>query len=196
MAGMSRFRQADAAALAPRRARQTPPAGPGSEMPPATQSRLGGCRFFQIGYVVGDIAQAVAQFTDVLGATVKDLVHDLRDQHGEPSMIAKLSHVLLNGVEIELIEPRQGWSSVYGDGSPLPRSSIVLHHFGFMAGDDRQWDAATSLLAANDAPMAMSADLPAVRFAYFDTRASLGHFTEVVQRREIKQKADRPARQG
>jgi len=165
-------------------------------MVPAEQSRLGGCRFFQIGYVVGDIDHAAGLFTGMFGASIKDLIRDMRDQHGEPSLIANLSHVLLNDVEIELIEPRQGWSSVYGDGAPLPKSSIVLHHFGFMAGDDRQWDAATSIMAANGARMAMSAELPTVRLTYFDTRASLGHFTELVQRRTIEQTADRTAKQG
>jgi hypothetical protein len=175
MVEMSRFRRADAA---------------------APQSQLGGCHFFQIGYVVGDIELAVGQFTGMFGATIKDIICDMRDQNGEPSLIANLSHVLLNGVEIELIEPRQGWSSVYGDGVPLPKSSIALHHFGFMAGDDRQWDAATSIMAARGTRVAMSADLPTVRLTYYDTRASLGHYTELVQRRAIEQTADRTAKQG
>jgi Glyoxalase/Bleomycin resistance protein/Dioxygenase superfamily len=165
-------------------------------MSPSTQAELGGCSFFQIGYVVGDIDHAVAQFTGLFCATIKDLIRDMRDQHGEPSLIANLSHVLLNGVEIELIEPRQGWSSVYGDGTALSKASITLHHFGFMAGDDRQWDAATAIMAASGVERAMSVDLPSVRLIYFDTRASLGHFTELVQRRPIEQTAGITAKQG
>jgi catechol 2,3-dioxygenase-like lactoylglutathione lyase family enzyme len=167
-----------------------------SVMVPAAQSWLGGCRFFQIGYVVGDIDHAAGLFTGMFGATLKDLTRDMRDQHGEPSLIANLSHVLLNGVEIELIEPRVGWPSVYGDGTPLSKSAIALHHFGFMADNDDAWDAANAVMEASGAPAAMAADLLTVRLTYFDTRASLGHYTEIVQRRTLQQDAGMPADQG
>lgn len=159
-------------------------------MMPCAEGQLGGCRFFQIGYVVGDIDHAVTQLVGMFGATLKDLIRDMRVQDGEPSLIANLSHVLLNGVEIELIEPRHDWPSVYGDGRPLPKTAVTLHHFGFMADDDRQWDEAIAVMTANGAPAAMSADLPFVRLTYFDTRASLGHYTEIVQRWTIHQNPD------
>jgi Glyoxalase/Bleomycin resistance protein/Dioxygenase superfamily len=196
MAELSRFRQTGGNAPLSYQAQSVPGAEPERAIPPSSQAQLGGCSFFQIGYVVGNIEHAVAQFTGLFGASIKDMIRDMRDQHGEPSLIENLSHVLLNGVEIELIEPRQGWSSVYGDGTPLPEASITLHHFGFMAGDDRQWDAATSIMTEGGVERAMSVDLPSVRLIYFDTRASLGHFTELVQRRPIEQTADRTAKQG
>ena len=46
----------------------------GGAMMPCAEGQLGGCRFFQIGYVVGDIDHAVTQFVGMFGATLKDLM--------------------------------------------------------------------------------------------------------------------------
>jgi hypothetical protein len=51
-------------------------------------------------------------------------------------------------------------------------------------------------MVASGAPIAMAADLPTVRLTYFDTRASLGHYTEVVQRSTIQKDAGMPAGKG
>ena len=138
-------------------------------------------RRFQIGYVVREIDGALAEF-ERLGACRLDRIIDMRDDRGAPSMILNLAHLMMRGVEIELIEPRAGYDSVYS-GCLADGQSTVLHHLGFMADDDAAWDAGLAELVATGAAVAMAIDLPRVRVRYFDTRNRLGHFFELVQRR-------------
>lgn len=142
---------------------------------------LGGCRFFQLGYVVTAIDPSVASFQGAMGASLVDLNRDVRDAQGREVMIQCLAHLAVGSVEIELIEPRAGHVSIY----PMPSAGqeAALHHIGFQAADDAQWDEATRVLHASGAAAAMTVNLPRVRVVYYDTRARLGHYTEIVQRR-------------
>lgn len=148
-----------------------------------TGAELGGARFFQLGYVVADIGVAVAGFIRTYGATCKDLTRDVRDPAGAESMIQNLAHLLLKDAEIELIEPRRGWISIYAADPQQSVPQVALHHIGYLANDDAEWDAAHAILSQSGAEAAMVLDIPQVRLVYFDTRAVSGHFTELVQRR-------------
>lgn len=142
---------------------------------------LGGCRHFQLGYVVRAIEPAIASF-EALGARRIDLISDMRDHAGNEVMILHLSHLRLGETEIELIERRPGWDSVY-TGYPFGQEEISFHHVGFMAASNDAWEKANTQLKSSGAIVAMAIDLPQVRVAYYDTRKRLGHFLEIVQRR-------------
>lgn len=148
---------------------------------PAPQS-MGGCRLFQLGFTVDDIDTAVAQFSRLFGAQVIDLTYDLRDSGGAETMIQALGHLGLGAIEVELIQPRQGWPSVYTGQASVSPAAARLHHFGYLAANDAEWDAATQLLAGQGIDKSFSMNLPTVRFAYYNTGSTIGIYTEIVQR--------------
>lgn len=148
----------------------------------AMPAAIGPARFFQLGYVTRDIHAALPRLEQLLGAARVDLIEDFRDGQGNPTPLQNLSHLALPGAEIELIQPREGHPSIYLDALPGDPAEVGLHHLGFLVPDKSAWDEAVERLNPAVNPIAMSADTPAVRFAYFDTRARTGHYTELVLR--------------
>lgn len=139
-------------------------------------------RFYQVGYVTRDIDAAIAQLQARMGATLVDVLYDLRDGNGEQVALKNLSHMSLPGAEIELIEPRPHWSSIYLDALPERGDDIGFHHLGFLIPDDATWDAAMASFETFGTPVVMSGATPQVRFAYVDTRRQCGHYSEIAQR--------------
>lgn len=92
-------------------------------------------RFFQIGYVTRNIANGLAILESEMGAQRIDLLDDLRDAQGNRVMIRALSHLNLGEAEIELIEPRLDWPSIYLDALPADDQTIALHHIGYRQPD-------------------------------------------------------------
>lgn len=140
-------------------------------------------RFFQIGYVTRDIDKGCALLRDRMGAQQIDLIEEFRDGEGNQMMIRSLAHLSLGDVEIEIIEPRVGWDSIYvealpGEGDPTP----TLHHLGYRLPDVASWEAAMEGLKASGMTVALDGAASRVRFAYLDTRGEVGHYTEVVYR--------------
>jgi len=139
-------------------------------------------RFFQLGYVTYDIDAAVADFEQRMGAVRIDLIRDMRDGEGNPIFIDSLSHLSLPGVELEVIQPRVGWQTVYSEMMPAAGEVARLHHLGFAIEDEAQWQAARAGLDAAGTPIAVEGGTADVRSVYFDTRAATGHFSELVFR--------------
>lgn len=139
-------------------------------------------RFFQLGYVVRDIDAAVRHCQQRMGATVVDIIRDLRAETGEQVSINNLSHLALPGAEIELIEPRLDWPSIYLDALPDDSADIGFHHLGFLVPDQPTWDRAMATAETFDTPVVMEGATSQVRFAYLDTRRLCGHYSEVVWR--------------
>ncbi|MFM6832792.1 MAG: VOC family protein [Novosphingobium sp.] len=151
-----------------------------------TQSdMLGGARHFQIGYVVRDIDDAIARFEN-LGGTLLDRIIDMRDDAGGPTIIQNLAHLKMATREIELIEARVGHASIYTDWT-LTVGGIGLHHLGYIAETDEQWDVASRRW--DTLGIVMDIDIPRVRVRYYDTRDTLGHYIELVQRRPVETEA-------
>lgn len=139
-------------------------------------------RFFQLGYVVRDIDAAIAGLQKRMGASLVDVAHDLRDAAGQPRLIENLAHMAVPGAEIELIQPRAGWPSIYEDALPDCAAGVGFHHVGFLVPDLEAWDAALGELAAMRTPIVWQGAYPHVRFAYIDTRRHAGHYSELVWR--------------
>src|SRR5689334_1535530 len=100
-------------------------------------------RFFQLGYVTRDIEHGIADAKRRMGAHQIDLIEDVRDGEGARTPLLKLAHLVLPGVEVELIQPRLDWDSIYLDALPPegdPRSA--LHHLAFAVPDRQGWEAA------------------------------------------------------
>lgn len=146
------------------------------------QDRSGG--FFQIGYVTRNIANGLAILEGDMGAQRIDLLDDLRDAQGNRVMIRALSHLSLGEAEIELIEPRIDWPSVYLDALPADDRTIALHHIGYRQPDIAAWTDARDRAHAAGMAIPMEGATDHARFAYLDTRAVVGHYTEVVYRQD------------
>ncbi|MFA5495770.1 MAG: VOC family protein [Porticoccaceae bacterium] len=139
-------------------------------------------RFFQLGYVVRDIDAAVRHCRQRMGATLVDIIRDLRTEAGEQVSINNLSHLAMPGAEIELIEPRPDWPSIYLDALPEKGGGLGFHHLGFVVPDQQAWDRAMATIDTFGTPLAMAGATSQVRFAYLDTRRLCGHYSEIVWR--------------
>lgn len=138
--------------------------------------------FFQLGYVARDIRGAVAMLETRMGARRIDLISDFADPAGNAVAIRSLAHLSMGDVEIEIIQPRLNWPSIYLDALPIGGAMIGLHHLGYMQSDMPSWEAAMRTIRASGMDIAMEGDTPNARFAYVDTRPLVGHFTEMVYR--------------
>jgi hypothetical protein len=139
---------------------------------------------FQIGYVTRNIAKGLAILEGGMSARRLDLLENLRDARANQVMIRALSHLTLGDMEIELIEPRPDWPSVYLDALPEHEDAIALHHLGYRQPDVEAWTEARNRADAAGLAIPMEGATSRARFAYLDTRATIGHFTEVVYRED------------
>lgn len=146
-----------------------------------TQSSIYG-RFYQLGYVTRDIDKGIAHLQRRMGAQLIDVIRDLRDEAGNQVALRNLSHLALPGVEIELIEPRLDWPSIYLEALPADDNDVGFHHLGFLVPDSEAWDRAVNSFDAMETPIVMQGETSRVRFAYFDTRKQAGHYSEIAQR--------------
>lgn len=139
-------------------------------------------RFYQIGYVARDIDAAVSHLQQRMGATLVDVIRDIRIGDGDEVCIKNLSHMALPGVELEIIQPRLDWESIYLDALPSGNDDVGFHHLGFLISDQQAWDRAVASFTTFDTPIVMEGGTPQVRFAYFDTRRQCGHYSEIAWR--------------
>lgn len=148
-------------------------------MKQTTQCAFGIVR--QIGYVVEDLQAAADCWLRQFGAGPFFLLEGVSFSRwtwmGAPQSLA-LDIMLgqYGNVMVELIKPRSREASVYAHclGQSV---NAVPHHYGFLVQDVDA--AATRLIAA---PAMSMGETPAgSRFGYFDTRASIGVLTELIE---------------
>lgn len=139
-------------------------------------------RFFQVGYVVRDIAAAEAWWKRASGVSSWFRMDDVTfgaDCHfrGAPSdASARLSITYLRDTQIELIEPIRG-ASLYAEF--LASRGPGLHHLGFDVPD---FDATVRALADGGLELLADGQVggPGNRFAYFDCEAGGASVIEVL----------------
>ena len=140
-------------------------------------------RFFQLGYVTRDIEHGIADVKRRMGAQQIDLIDDVRDAEGAETPLLRLAHLVLPGVEVELIQPRLDRDSIYLDMLPPEGDPTAkLHHLAFAVPDEAAWEAAVADFAVMDTPIALEFRTPRIWCAYFDTRCETGHYSELVLR--------------
>jgi hypothetical protein len=130
----------------------------------------------QVAYVVDDLDAAIARWVEIAHVgpffRIDDARIDDMRYRGAPVQ-AGLSVALGNsgGVQIELIELRDGAPSIYRE---LPRG---VHHLAILA---RDFEAESARLERLGHPLAWSLTSPNVcRVHYHDTVAAFGHFFEL-----------------
>jgi len=125
--------------------------------------------FFQVAYVVSDIAQAEAFFERTLGVRGFTRLPDVHlaegcEYRGRPAdCVVHLSLGWLGDTQVELIESVRG-ESIYAEH--LHDRGPGLHHVAFLVPD---FDAVMDGMARGEIPLASRGALgPGMRFAYFD----------------------------
>jgi len=139
--------------------------------------------FFQVAYVVPDLAAAERRFRTVMGVPHFERLRDVAlgegcRHRGLPADAAvHLALGFLGDVQVELIEPARG-QSIYAEFLDAGRTG--LHHVAFLVPD---FAATTAALAAAGLPLLADGVLAGamrVEFAYFDATSDGASCIEIL----------------
>lgn len=130
--------------------------------------------FYQFGYVTRDLDAATALLRDRYGVACY--------RRARPSDWMETAHAWTGTSMIEVIAPGEGAPALYLDYLPSEAGTVRLHHLGRRIDSVEDWAVLEDAIRASGLDMpfggaAMGGDL---RFAYVDTRADLGIYSEYV----------------
>jgi len=138
-------------------------------------------RHYQNAYVTRNVDKAVADFKE--NAEIRKLIEievpvQLWTPQGEGKGVQKLAFIWVEDLQCELIQPGEGdVLALYRDALPAD-DRLVFHHICQRVDD---WDAFMARADTERFPIVLRGDTPGLlEFAYLDTRAWLGHYTEYV----------------
>lgn len=140
----------------------------------------------QTGFVVDDLDRAIdrwhgkgcGQFK-----VFKDLEVPLVSHGNEVTFKLSIALGQFKGVQVELIQIHEAPNSVFTDRFPdgWPSGDDGFHHLGLVSDD---FDDSSSKLISDGYPKIMWGEFGGYRFAYFDTRATLGFYLEIFEGNE------------
>ena len=143
---------------------------------------------YQFGYVTRDIEHAVRHFGERMGIREftrleTDSIAELHGEHVKFRIKVALAN--LKDRQIELIEPIEGVTKFYQEGLDLKDRVAVLHHLGIRVwGPEVEWDAAKAAVRGAGYEIVLSdtreRGTKGTHFAYADTRADCGHYSELL----------------
>ena len=134
----------------------------------------------QVAWVVSDLDAAMRTWTEVQGVgpffTLRHFAASNIRYRGRPgTMDVSLAVAQSDGIQVELIQQHcdspSPYREVYAPGQE------GFHHLAHIVPD---LDAAVAHYAARGIEVVISAEVGAIRYAYVDTRATLGQMTELV----------------
>lgn len=137
----------------------------------------------QVGYVVDDLDRAIRRWNEK-GAgkflAFKDLQVPLQYRGKDVTVNLSIALGQFDGVQIELIHQHDRVPSGFTDVFPdqWPTEDNGFHHIGMISAD---FDRTCAQIAGEGNAIAMAGEFGGYRFAFFDTRAKLGFFTEVFE---------------
>jgi len=139
-------------------------------------------QFVQACYVVPDIEAAIHEYVRVSGIGPWIIMPHITPENGlyrgRPMPLEMSCALAQSGpIQIEFIEQHNDGPSVYRD--MVPAGASGFHHFCYLA------DSLAAEISHFDGVGVETGYIGAaggVKFAYFDTRAQLGAFTEVLER--------------
>ncbi|MFA7440606.1 MAG: VOC family protein [Sphingomonadaceae bacterium] len=138
--------------------------------------------FTQICWVVADLDEAIRRWhrTTGIGPFYCIRSPEIGNYHyrGVPAMLdMDVALAQAGNIQIELIQPKSDTPSAYRDSCPA--GTEAMHHLGKVTADfDRDYAHYRDLGFAE----AQSGFAGTARFAYFDTRESLGYMIELIER--------------
>jgi hypothetical protein len=130
--------------------------------------------FCQFGYLASDIDAAAAALEDRFGIT------KVRRKRSSPWM--ETLHAWTGDTMIEVIVCSEDAPSLYTDYPRPAPGDLLLHHLGRRIMDEAAWAIMERAVAARGLGTEMTGDFMdgQLRYAYVDTRAMLGLYTEYV----------------
>ncbi|MDO7834801.1 hypothetical protein Q4610_07050 [Sphingobium sp. HBC34] len=133
--------------------------------------------FYQFGYLASDIDAAAQALRERFGIT--------RTRYKRPSDWMETLHAWTGDTMVEVIVCGQGAPALYTDFALPPPGDLRLHHLGRRIMDDAVWQAMERVVAARGIGTDMMGAVMngQLRYAYVDTRAMLGIYTEYVMLR-------------
>lgn len=156
-------------------------------MPNANVPDFIGKNFDQICFVVEDLDEAKAFWGRALGIEHWSSALDLAKEQTEKEYMGKPGEFefsclygAVGPMLVELARP-DGGENVYKDW--LEENGPGLHHVGFLLADEEEYDRASGVFVDEGIVKVMGAfaELPggACRWSYWDTRETLGVYTEL-----------------
>lgn len=138
---------------------------------------------FQLAWVTRDLDAAIGAFALRLpDASFSRHAIDLPCAGRTDNCVARIGVAWRGQQQIELIEPVAGAVELYRDALPPDGQVAAFHHVGIkVTGDEDAWHSRRASLVEDGSTIALEGgEAGRVRFAYFDLRAALGHFVELI----------------
>lgn len=132
--------------------------------------------FFQFGYVVRSVEGAIRTMRDKMGVTQWQ-VNELPP--GAPGRALAFAYV--NDKMIELVDVWPDADSIYNDLIPDNDDELRLHHLGYMIEDEADWRVRIAQFEHAGFTPALVGGNSGMEWYYSDTRAVLGHYTELIR---------------
>lgn len=138
---------------------------------------------FQCAYVTADMGEATAFFAAQYGVEPFG-IHDVSlacAGRTDPCVI-RVGVGFVGPTMVELVQPIEGAVEIYDEPRPSGASPVAFHHLGLrVRGDLDTWTARRGEFLDLGASIALEGGhADTMRFAYFDTRAELGHYVELI----------------
>jgi hypothetical protein len=139
--------------------------------------------YFQVAWVVNDLEAAMRRWTETLNVGPFFVISHARIENvryrGGPAALDISAGLAQAGpVQIELIEQHNEGPSAYRDS--FAKGQEGFHHVCSFTSD---FDAEVRHYAELDCPIATQGSFGDMRYCYIDTRARVGHMTEVIEDR-------------
>jgi Glyoxalase/Bleomycin resistance protein/Dioxygenase superfamily len=140
----------------------------------------------QMCYVTNDLDHAVEQYSALLGGPTWTLAHIDGIQEltyrGQPAAFTfDQALAQFGGMMMEFIAPGEGGENIYTEAlAGAPPRTIVAHHMGFDLPELAEYRAVRDELIAAGYPVVQGGLFGETEFSYFDTRAELGVFLELL----------------
>ena len=150
----------------------------------AAASRFVGKQFDQVAFVVERLEPAQQQFGAFYGISNWNVWRNLADGQINKSYRGtagdyqfSCAYAYVGELQVELCQ-HDGGRSIYKDW--LDTRGPSLHHLGFRLDTRAEYDAAAASFVSQGAPLAMGGEIENTGvWAYFDTVAQLGCYTEL-----------------
>lgn len=140
----------------------------------------------QLGYVVSNLEESLKYWVEILGVGPFFMIEHcaLREQiyRGRHSAV-DVDIALGNSgeVQIELIfQHNNNELSIYNESNPA--GHLGLHHFGLMPPD---FELARTRFMREGCEEVFACTVSGAQLSYFDTRAQVGHFTEIWEQSHV-----------
>lgn len=132
---------------------------------------------FQVSYVTHDLEGGLRALRERFGIRETMILRDV--DHG-PATRSTVALGWAGKWLIELFEPRGDGSSLYEQIRVPAGEAFHLHHLGHLIEREEDWRALREFGVRRGHPILGERDAGTFRVMYFDTRSTLGHFTEHV----------------